>query len=42
VALGKDGNRNVRTVSQIKVGKYKTRLEGVKVIIYTEKITMIG
>lgn len=39
MALGKDGNSNVRNISEIRVGKYKTQLEGVEVIIYTEKIT---
>ena len=36
---GKDGNSNVRNISEIRVGKYETQLEGVKVIIYTEKTT---
>jgi hypothetical protein len=42
VALGKVGNSNVRNISEIRVGKYKTQLEGVKVIIYTENIRMSG
>jgi len=33
------GNSNVRNIAEIRVGKYITQLEGVKVVIYTEKIT---
>jgi len=43
VALGKYGEKsNVRNIAEIRVGKYKTQLEGAKVIIYTAKITTFG
>jgi hypothetical protein len=42
VASERDRNSNVRNISEIRAGKYKTQLEGVKVIVYTGKITMIG
>jgi len=32
----------VRNIAEIRVGKYKTQLEAVEVIIYTEKIKTFG